>query len=93
MLKLLSYPPSSLRTDIEYDEQSQAVLAGEQVPEVMASLKGKLNELETFDAPSIKAAIRAVQKETGHKGETCLCRYVSLRQARQVVQNYLRQSR
>ena len=56
------------KDDIEYDEQSQVVLAGEQVPEVMASLKEKLNELDTFDAPSIKAAISAVQKETGHKG-------------------------
>jgi len=53
---------------IEYDEQSQEVLAGEQVPEVMASLKVQLEELETFDASSIKAAIKAVQKETGHKG-------------------------
>jgi nondiscriminating glutamyl-tRNA synthetase len=34
----------------------------------MASLKSKFAELETFDAPSIKAAISAVQKETGHKG-------------------------
>ena len=55
-------------THIEYDEQSQAVLAGEQVPEVMSSLKAQLEELEQFDAPSIKAAIKAVQKETGHKG-------------------------
>ena len=54
---------------IEYDEQSRAVLAGEQVPEVMASLKGQLNALEVFDASSIKAAIKAVQKETGHKGK------------------------
>ena len=44
------------------------MLAGEQVPEVMASLKVKLEALESFDAPSIKAAIKAVQKETGHKG-------------------------
>ena len=28
--------------EIEYDEESQAVLAGEQVPEVMASFKGQL---------------------------------------------------
>ena len=56
------------KDDIEYNEQSQEVLAGEQVPEVMASLKSKFAELETFDAPSIKAAIKAVQKETGHKG-------------------------
>ena len=53
---------------IEYDEESQKVLAGEQVPEVMASLKTQLEALEEFDASSIKAAIKAVQKETGHKG-------------------------
>ncbi len=53
---------------IEYDEEAQAVLAGEQIPEVMASLKEKLEELEVFDAASIKAAIKAVQKDTGHKG-------------------------
>lgn len=56
------------KDDIEYNEQSQEVLAGEQVPEVMASLKDKFTGLETFDAESIKAAIKAVQKETGHKG-------------------------
>jgi nondiscriminating glutamyl-tRNA synthetase len=55
--------------EIEYDEESQVVLAGEQVPEVMASFKEKLEALETFDAPSIKDAIKAVQKETGHKGK------------------------
>ena len=55
--------------EIEYDEESQAVLGGEQVPEVMASFKGQLESLETFDAASIKAAIKAVQKETGHKGK------------------------
>ncbi|WP_040285462.1 glutamate--tRNA ligase [Sporosarcina koreensis] len=54
---------------IEYDEQSKEILAGEQVPEVMASFKKQLESLETFDAPSIKAAIKAVQKETGHKGK------------------------
>ncbi|MEK3936997.1 glutamate--tRNA ligase [Sporosarcina sp. FSL W7-1349] len=57
------------KDDIEYDEQSQEVLAGEQVPEVMASFKGQLEDLETFDAASIKDAIKAVQKETGHKGK------------------------
>ncbi|MGG0643983.1 glutamate--tRNA ligase [Sporosarcina gallistercoris] len=54
---------------VEYDEQSKEVLAGEQIPEVMASFKQQLENLETFDAPSIKAAIKAVQKETGHKGK------------------------
>ncbi|PIC58210.1 glutamate--tRNA ligase [Sporosarcina sp. P12(2017)] len=54
---------------LEYDETASEILASEQVPEVMTSLKKQLEELETFDAPSIKAAIKAVQKETGHKGK------------------------
>ncbi|MBD7983679.1 glutamate--tRNA ligase [Sporosarcina sp. Sa2YVA2] len=54
---------------IEYDEQSSEILAGEQVPEVMASFQKQLSDLETFDPDSIKAAIKAVQKETGHKGK------------------------
>lgn len=54
---------------LEYDEIASEILASEQVPEVMTSLKKQLEELETFDAPSIKAAIKAVQKETGHKGK------------------------
>lgn len=54
---------------LEYDEAASEILAGEQVPEVMVSLKTQLEELETFDAPSIKVAIKAVQKETGHKGK------------------------
>lgn len=54
---------------LEYDEIASEILASEQVPEVMTSLKKQLEEVETFDAPSIKAAIKAVQKETGHKGK------------------------
>ncbi len=54
---------------IEYDEESQAVLAGEQIPEVMTVFKRELEALESFDAASIKDAIKAVQKETGHKGK------------------------
>jgi len=54
---------------IEYDEQSKEVLSGEQVPEVMASFQRILTDLESFDPASIKAAIKEVQKETGHKGK------------------------
>jgi len=57
------------KDEIEYDEESKEVLAGEQVPEVMAAFKAQLEGLEVFDAASIKAAIKAVQKETGHKGK------------------------
>lgn len=56
------------KDSIEYDEEAQKVLAGEQVPEVMAALQAQFESLESFDAASIKAAIKAVQKETGHKG-------------------------
>ncbi|KZE37385.1 glutamate--tRNA ligase [Bhargavaea cecembensis] len=55
--------------DIEYDEEAKTVLSGEQVPEVMTAFRAKLEELESFDPASIKAAIKAVQKETGHKGK------------------------
>ncbi|SIT87514.1 glutamate--tRNA ligase [Edaphobacillus lindanitolerans] len=57
------------RDDIEYDEEAKAILAGEQVPEVMTAFKSQLESLESFDPASIKAAIKAVQKETGHKGK------------------------
>ncbi|MET3574314.1 glutamate--tRNA ligase [Bhargavaea ullalensis] len=57
------------RDDIEYDEEAKAVLAGGQVPEVMTAFKAQLESLESFDPASIKSAIKAVQKETGHKGK------------------------
>ena len=57
------------RDDIEYDEEAKAILAGEQVPEVMTAFKSQLESLESFDPASIKSAIKAVQKETGHKGK------------------------
>lgn len=57
------------KEDIEYDEEAKAVLAGEHVPELIASFKKQLSALETFNAESIKAAIKAVQKETGQKGK------------------------
>lgn len=57
------------KDEVEYDEEAKAVLAGEQVPAIVESFKNQLGSLETFDAPSIKAAIKNVQKETGAKGK------------------------
>ncbi|MGN1399944.1 MAG: glutamate--tRNA ligase [Bacillus sp. (in: firmicutes)] len=51
------------------DEEAKEVLAGEQVPEVMKAFLEEVEAMENFDAPSIKAAIKAVQKKTGHKGK------------------------
>ena len=55
--------------EIEYDEAAKAVLEEEQVPEVLTSFKNIIQDLEPFAAPEIKKAIKAVQKETGHKGK------------------------
>ncbi|MFD1031475.1 glutamate--tRNA ligase [Metaplanococcus flavidus] len=55
--------------DLYYGEEEKEVLAGEQVPEVMASFKEHLEALEAFEPAEIKAAIKAVQKATGHKGK------------------------
>lgn len=57
------------KDELAYDEEATAVLNGEQVPEVMASFKMQLEQLENFEPDAIKAAIKAVQKETGHKGK------------------------
>lgn len=50
------------------DDEAKEVLAGETVPTVLAAFKEQIETLEVFDAPSIKKAIKAVQKETGVKG-------------------------
>ncbi|WP_146553696.1 glutamate--tRNA ligase [Rummeliibacillus sp. SL167] len=55
--------------ELDFNDDEKEVLAGEQVPEVMAAFKEKLEALETFEPAEIKKAIKAVQKETGHKGK------------------------
>lgn len=57
------------KEQIEYNQEAKEVLAEEQVTEVMASFAGQLERLESFTPDEIKAAIKAVQKETGHKGK------------------------
>ncbi|MCY8277533.1 glutamate--tRNA ligase, partial [Bacillus inaquosorum] len=49
--------------------EAKAVLEEEQVPEVLSTFAAKLEELEEFTPDNIKASIKAVQKETGHKGK------------------------
>lgn len=57
------------KQEIEYDEEAKAVLAGEQVPHVLKAFYEQIEQLATFDSDHIKAAIKAVQKETGQKGK------------------------
>lgn len=51
------------------DGAAKEVLAGETVPTVLAAFKEQLEQMNTVDAPTVKAAIKAVQKETGVKGK------------------------
>lgn len=51
------------------DETAKEVLAGETVPTVLNAFKAQLEALDTLDVDSIRAAIKAVQKETGVKGK------------------------
>ncbi|WP_047983308.1 glutamate--tRNA ligase [Ornithinibacillus californiensis] len=55
--------------EIQLDEEAKAVLAEEQVPEVLQVFTDKLIHLEEFDKDTIKAQIKATQKETGHRGK------------------------
>ncbi|MEO1769292.1 glutamate--tRNA ligase [Candidatus Enterococcus ferrettii] len=51
------------------DEAAQEVLAQESVPMVLSAFKEQLEDMQTVDAASVLAAIKAVQKETGIKGK------------------------
>lgn len=57
------------QTKISYNENAQAVLAEEQVAEVLNVFKNKLTELENWEPEEIKAAVKATQKETQQKGK------------------------
>lgn len=48
---------------LSFDESAKEVLSDEQVPEVLEAFKTQLKELEEFDVPTIKKAIKAVQKK------------------------------
>ena len=51
------------------DDAAKEVLAGETVPTVLTAFKEQLAAMDVVDAPTVKAAIKAVQKETGVKGK------------------------
>lgn len=54
---------------VEYDEAAREILSEEQVPEVLNGLRDQIQSMETFEPAEIKAAIKATQKATGHKGK------------------------
>ncbi len=56
------------KEQIDYNEDAKAVLDEEQVPEVLDAFRTKVKEL-TWEPDAVKAALKEVQKETGHKGK------------------------
>lgn len=57
------------KPELELDEEAQAVLAEEHVPQVLAAFKGQLEAAQALDSESIKQMIKQVQKDTGFKGK------------------------
>ncbi|PRO64630.1 glutamate--tRNA ligase [Alkalicoccus urumqiensis] len=57
------------REQIDYNEEAQDILSEEQVPEVMASFKKMIQEQGEWTPEAVKQSLKAVQKETGHKGK------------------------
>ncbi|NSL52614.1 glutamate--tRNA ligase [Calidifontibacillus erzurumensis] len=57
------------KEELVYDEEAKEVLSGEQVPQVLMSFKQQLEGLDSYTVDEIKAAMKAVQKETGQKGK------------------------
>ncbi|MBN6187440.1 glutamate--tRNA ligase [Aneurinibacillus sp. BA2021] len=55
--------------EVHYDAEAKAVLAEEHVPDVMKAFHEELLSLEEYTADTIKGALKAVQKATGHKGK------------------------
>lgn len=54
---------------LSLNEEAKEVLGGETVPQVLEAFSKQIADLEEFDVASIKASIKAVQKETGVKGK------------------------
>ena len=61
---------------IEYDEEAKEVLAGEQVPEVMAAFKAQLEELEEFTPDAVKARLKLYKRQLVIKVKICSCQSV-----------------
>ena len=73
---------------VDYEEEGQEVLNGEQVPEVLRAFLWSNRSSRSNGAAAIKAAIKAVQKETGHKGKIYLCQSVLQLQDKRMVQSF-----
>lgn len=55
--------------EVVYDEEAKGVLTEPQVAEVLTSFKNHLSQAAEYTVETINAALKSVQKETGHKGK------------------------
>jgi len=55
--------------EVVYDEEATLVLKEPQLPEVLSSFVKHLSAQDAYNVDVIKAALKDVQKETGHKGK------------------------
>lgn len=55
--------------EVVYDEEAKSVLLEEQVPTVLQAMKAHIESAEEYTIDTIKAILKAVQKETGVKGK------------------------
>jgi nondiscriminating glutamyl-tRNA synthetase len=55
--------------EVVYDEEGRLVLKEPQLPEVLSSFVKHVSAQEEYHVDIIKAALKEVQKETGHKGK------------------------
>jgi nondiscriminating glutamyl-tRNA synthetase len=67
--EIVSLTELFFKEDITYNEEAEEVLAGEQVPVVLAAFVSELENAEDFSADTIKTSIKSVQKATGQKGK------------------------
>ncbi|RHW33877.1 glutamate--tRNA ligase [Neobacillus notoginsengisoli] len=67
--EIVALSDNFFREETTPDDEAKAVLAEEQVPEVMKAFLDEINKLDEFKAAGIQAAMKAVQKSTGHKGK------------------------
>jgi nondiscriminating glutamyl-tRNA synthetase len=67
--EIVDLAASFFEEDVTYDEEAKAVLAEEQVPDVMKAFHKELVSLSEYTPDTIKGALKSVQKATGQKGK------------------------
>ncbi|RST58304.1 glutamate--tRNA ligase [Siminovitchia terrae] len=67
--EIVEFSKQFFQDDIQFGDEEKAVLEEEQVQEVLQAFYHQVSELDSFEASEIKKAMKAVQKETGHKGK------------------------